>query len=147
MEDRILPHDYDAEEGLLTASFCPNALEKIKGLVSADDFYSGSGKLIFGKMMEFHESGRGFTISMIDQALEGHSQYVNIRRVLDMLIPVTAETATYFAKIVRELADRRRAIKASWQVFDDLFDISKPIDQTRGFLRVYVPGLLAEVSQ
>jgi len=98
-------------------------------------------------MMEFHESGRGFTISMIDQALEGHSQYVNICRVLDMLIPITAETITYFAKIVRELADRRRVIKASGQVFDDLFDISKPIDQTKGFLRVRVTGLLAEGSQ
>jgi len=147
MDDKILPHDYDAEEGLLTAAFCPGGLEKIDGIVTADDFYSESGKLIFSKMMEFYESGRGFTLSMIDQALYEHSMYTNIRHVLDMLIPVTAETATHFAKIVRELADRRRAIKASYEVFDGLFDISQPIDQERGFLRVQVPGLLAEVSQ
>lgn len=147
MEDKILPHDYDAEEGLLAAAFCPDGMDRVKGLVSADDFYSGRGRLIFEKMMEFHESGRSFTISMVDQALEGHSQYVNICRVLDMLIPITSESATHFAKIVRELADRRRAIKACYEVFEGLFDLSRPVDHVRGFLRVEVPGLLAEVSQ
>lgn len=146
MEDRILPHDYDAEEGLLMAAFCPGGIDKIEGLVSADDFYSGSGKLIFEKMTEFHESGRGFTISMIDQTLEEHSMYTNIRRVLDMLTPLTAETATHFAKIVRELADRRRAIKAIYEVYESLFDLSKPIDRVRGFLRVEVPSLATGVS-
>lgn len=147
MNDRILPHDFDAETYLFEALFCPGGMGKVDGLITATDFYSETGKLIFQKLTEFHESGRGFTLSMIDQALEEHSVYTNIRRVLDMLIPVTAETATHFAKIVRELADRRRAIKASYEVLDGLFDISQPIDQARGFLRAQVPGLLADVSQ
>jgi len=130
---------------LLAALFCPGAMEKVEGLISADDFYSEGGKLIFGKMMEFHESGRGFNISIIDQTLQEHPQYTNIRHALDMLLPVTAETATHFAGIVRELADRRRAIKACYEVFEGLFDLSKPIDQARGFLRVEVPGLAKEV--
>jgi len=83
---------------------------------------------------------------MIDQTLEGHSEYKNIRRVLDILIPVTAETATHFAGIVRELADRRQAIKASYEVFENLFDLSKPIHHVRGFLLIEVPGLTKEVS-
>ena len=147
MDDKLLPHCYDSESMLLAALFCPGGLEKVEGLITAEDFYSESGNLIFSKMMDFYESGRGFNISIIDQTLQEHSQYINIRRVLDMLYPVTGESATHFAKIVRELADRRRAIKACREVFEELFDLSKPIDQARGFLRVEVPGLLTEVSQ
>jgi len=145
MEDKLLPHDYDSEAMLLAALFCPGGMQKAEGLISADDFYSESGKMIFGTMMEFHKSGRSFTIFIIDQSFEGHSEYANIRRALDVLIPVTAETATHFAGIVRELADRRRAIKASYEVFENLFDLSKPIDQVRGFLRVEVPSRAKEV--
>ena len=147
MIDRILPHDYGAEEGLLAAAFCPDALDKINGFVSADDFYSGSGKLIFEKMTEFHASGRSFTIYIIDQALQDHPQYEGIRRALDVLVPITAEVVPHFARIVRELADRRRCIRASCSVYEDLFDLSNPVDQVRGFLRLQVPGLLTEVAQ
>ena len=147
MEDRLLPHDFDSEQGLLASAFCPRAMNKIEDMVSSDDFYSSSAKLIFQKMEEFHKSGREFTISLVDQSLESHPQYPNARRALDVLVPITAEVAPHFARIVRELSDRRRAIKASYSVFEDLFDVSNPVDQVRGFLRVQVPGLLTEVSQ
>ncbi len=145
MNNKLLPHDYDSEAGLLAAAFCPGGLDNIKGLVSADDFYSSSANLIFGKMTEFHESGRNYTPSLVDQTLEGHSQYEDIRRALDVLVPITATIAPHFAQIVRELADRRRAIKASSEALEGLFDLSKAIPRARGFLRVEVPGMLMEV--
>ena len=147
METKILPHDFDSEQGLLAACFCPGALDKIKSMVSSDDFYSSSAKLIFQKMEEFHKSGREFTISLVDQALQDHSKYEDIRRALDVLVPITAAVAPHFASIVRELSDRRRAIRASYSVYENLFDLSNPIDQVRGFLRVQVPGLLTGATQ
>lgn len=146
MRDRLLPHDFDAEEGLLNAAFCPGGISKVDSIVTADDFYSNSGKLIFSKMMEFHESGRSFTLFSIDQTFQEHPQYTDIRRALDAIRPITAEVGPHFARMVRELADRRRAIKACYEVFEGLFDLSKPIDQERGFLRIEVPGLAKEVS-
>ena len=147
MEDRLLPHDNDAEQGLLAACFCPGAMDKIKGMVSAEDFYSLSAGLIFEKMMEFHASGRAFTLSIIDQCFVNHEKYDDICLALDSLRPSTNTVAINLAEIVRELADRRRAIMASYSVYESLFDLSKPVDQVRGFLRVQVPGLLTEVSQ
>ena len=141
MEDRILPHNLDAEVELLSAAFCPDGMDKIKGLISAEDFYSESGKLIFGKMVEFYESGRGFTISTMDQVFEEHPEHINIRRALYALRPFTAETATYFSRIVKELADRRRAIKAIHQAHENLFDLSKPIGQIMDILRVELLSL------
>jgi len=146
-KEKLLPHDFDAEQGLLMAAFCPGALDKIKGLVSADDFYSGAGKLIFGEMISFHDAGRSFTISLIDQALQDHPEYENICLALDSLRSITGTVITHFAEIVRELADRRRCIRASYSVYDNLFDLSNPVDQVRGFLRVQVPGLLTGVAQ
>lgn len=134
MEDRLLPHDYDSEGMLLAALFCPGGMQKATRLISPDDFYSESVKLIFSKMLDFHNSWRGFTISIVDQAFEGHTEYTNIRRALDMLVPVTAETVPYFAGIVRELADRRRAIKATHEAYEKLFDLSVPINQAMEFL-------------
>lgn len=142
MEDKILPHDYDSEGMLLAALFCPGAMQKANGLINPDDFYSGSGKLIFSKMLEFHNSGRGFTLSIIDQAFEGHSQYINIRRALDMLVPVTAETVPHFASIVQELADRRRAIKATYTAYEKLYDLSNSIGQISNLLKIQASGLL-----
>ena len=146
-KEKLLPHDFDAEQGLLMAAFCPGALDKIKGLVSADDFYSTSAGLIFEKMMEFHGAERGFTISLVEQSLKDHPEYENIRLALDSLRPITSTVITHFAEIVRELADRRRCIRASYSVYECLFDLSKPVDQVRGFLRVQVPGLLTGVAQ
>ena len=145
MQDRFLPHDFDAEQGLLNAAFYPGGMLKIDHIVTADDFYSDSGKLIFSKIMEFHESGCGFTLFSIDQTFQEHPQYIDLRRALDAIRPITAEVGPHFARMVRELADRRRAIKACYEVFEGLFDLSNPIDQARGFLRVEVPGLAKEV--
>ena len=147
MDDKLLPHDFDSEQGLLAAAFYPGALDKIEGLVSADDFYSTSAGLIFEKMMEFHGSERGFTISLVEQSLKDHPEYENIRLALDSLRPITGTVITHFAEIVRELADRRRCIRASYSVYENLFDLSNPVDQVRGFLRVQVPGLLTGVAQ
>ena len=147
METKILPHDFDAEQGLLAACFCPGAMDKIKGMVSSADFYSSSAKLIFQKMTDFHESGREFTLSIIDQCFVNHEKYDAICLALDSLRPSTNTVAVNLAEIVREVADRRRAIRASYSVYESLFDLSNPVDQVRGFLRVQVPGLLTEVSQ
>ena len=144
MEDRILPYDYDAEEGVLNAAFYPGGMSKILPILTADDFYSETARLIFSRLMDYHESERGFTLFSIDQIFQEHSEYINIRRALDTVRPFTAEAGPYFAKIVKELADRRRAIKASYETFENLFDLSKSIGQVMYFLRVELLSIAEE---
>ncbi len=126
--DRILPYDLEAETFLLEACCCPGGIEKVSHLLVPKDFYSEGGKLIFAEMLEFHRSGCGFTPALIDQAFLGHPHYEGIRRVLDTLVPVTAETATHFAKIVKQLSVRRQAIKEAYSVYESLHDPATPIN-------------------
>ena len=57
MNNLILPHDLDAELGLLNACFCPGGLERVIETVEPNDFYSEGGKVIFKKMVDFHKAG------------------------------------------------------------------------------------------
>jgi len=128
MHDRILPHCLDSETHLIEACFCPGGIDKVVDQIAPNDFYSEGGKQIFAKLMEFHRSGCGFTPALIDHAFLGHPHYEGIRRVLDTLVPVTAEDATHFAKIVKQLSVRRQAIKEAYSVYESLHDPATPIN-------------------
>ncbi len=127
MSDLILPHDLDAELGLLNACFCIGGIERVIDIVESDDFYSEYAKLIFAKMLEFYRSGNGFTPYQVDKAFQGHPDYINIRKILDEIRPVTAEDATHYAKIVKNLSDRRKAIKKAYKLYLDLHDPTFPL--------------------
>lgn len=132
MNDRILPHDLEAEAFLLDACLCPGGIEKVVDLVKPDDFYSEGGRLIFAKMLDLHRSGCGFTLYQIDQTFQNHSDYIGIRRILDTLRPVTAESATHYAKIIKRLSLRRQTIQAAYFAYESLHDLSTPIERFAG---------------
>ena len=138
---RMMPYDLDSETFLLAACFCRGGLEKAAKILTPEDFYSEGGQLIYSKMLKFHQSGRGFTISTIDQSFVGHPKYESISRILDSLRPVTAEVVTHFAKIVKEFSGRRKAIKATSDACEKLHDISNPLNEVVDFLKVEVCGL------
>ncbi len=127
MSDRVLPHCLDSELGLLNACFCMGGIERVIEIVEPNDFYSEGGKLIFAKMLEFYRSGNGFTLYQVDKALQDHPDYLNIRRILDELRPLTAECARYFANAVKRLSDRRKAIKRAYALYLDLHDPTFPL--------------------
>jgi len=127
VSDRILPHDLDAELGLLNACFCIGGIERAIEIVEPEDYYSEYGKLIFTTMLEFYRSGNGFTLYQVDKALQVHLDYLNIRKILDELRPVTAEVAAHYAKIVKRLSYRRQAIKRAYKLYLDLRDPTFPL--------------------
>jgi len=128
VDDRILPHDLDAETFLLEACCRPTGIERAADVVEPSDFFSEGGKLIFSKMMKLHQSGCGFTLYLIDQSFLGHPFYDGIRKVLDTLVPVTAECTTYYAKIIKKLSVRRQEIREARNHYESLYDPSNPID-------------------
>jgi len=127
MNDMILPHCLDSELGLLNACFHSDGLERVVNLVEPDDFYSDASKLIFAKIMEFYRSGNGFTLYQVDKAFQDHTDYINIRKILDELRPITAEVAAHYAKIVKGLSDRRKIIKKIHTFYLDLHDPTFPL--------------------
>ena len=78
-------------------------------------------------MVAFHKAGLSPTLFQIDKAFENHPNYVGIRRVLDNITPATAEVTTHFAKNVKGLSDRRKAIKRAYELYLDLHDLTTPL--------------------
>jgi len=127
VDDRILPHDLDAELGLLNACFCPGGIKRVIDLVEPGDFYSDGGRLIFAKMVAFHKAGLSPTRFQLDNAFQSHTDYIGILRILDSLLPITAEVGTHYAKIVKQLSHRRKAIKQAYATYLDLHDLANPL--------------------
>jgi len=132
MTDTILPHCFDSELGLLSACFCHGGVERVVEIVQPSDFYSEAGKLIFLKMVGFHNAGLEPTLFQADKALRDHPDYLNIRRILDELRPITGEFAKHFAKNVKVLSDRRKAIKRTYALYLDLHDPTFPLPPDDG---------------
>ena len=127
MNDLIMPHCLDSEFGLLNSCFYPGGFERVIEIVEPDDFYSDGGRLIFAKMVAFHKAGISPTIFQVDTAFQDHQNYINIRSILDALLPFTAENATYHAKAVKRLSDRRKVIKRAYALYRDLHDLANPL--------------------
>ena len=134
MNDMILPHCFDNELGLLNACFCPGGLERVIEIVEPDDFYSEAGKQIFEKMVAFNRASTEPTPYQMDKAFQDTKDYLMIRNVLDELRPITAEVATHYAKIIKELSERRKAIKQAYTLYLDLHDPTFPIPSTESRL-------------
>jgi len=83
--------------------------------------------LIFSKMVAFHKAGLEPTLFQVDMAFQDHPDYINIRRVLDGLRPITAECATHFAKNVKLLSGKLKAIKRTHSLYLDLHDPAIPL--------------------
>ena len=127
MNDLIMPYCLDSELKLLNACFYPGGTERVIEIVEPDDFYSEGGKAIFTKMLGFIGAGTTPTIYQVDKAFEDHPDYIGIRRILDNLLPFTAEVATHYAKSVKRLSDRRKAIKQAYALYLDLHDPATPL--------------------
>jgi len=126
MNDLIMPHCLESELGLLNTCFYPGGFERVIEIVEPDDFYSDGGRLIFAKMVAFHRAGLEPTLFQVDKGFQDHQNYINIRSILDTLLPFTAEDATHYAKIVKGLSNRRKAIKQAYATYLDLHDPAFP---------------------
>jgi len=139
--DKLPPYDLESETYLLEACCCPGGIEKAVKIVGPQDFYSDGGKLIFAKMLKFYQSRRGFTLSIMDDSFRDNPVYEAISRILDTLVPVTAETATHFAKIIKSLSNRRQAIRAAYSAYEKLHDFSNSVREISDSLKVEAGGL------
>jgi len=127
VDNLLMPHCFDSELGLLNACFWPGGIKRVIDLVEPGDFYSDGGRLIFAKMVAFHRAGLEPTLFQVDKGFQDHQNYINIRSILDTLLPFTAEVATHYAKSVKRLSDRRKAIKRAYALYLDLHDPAIPL--------------------
>ncbi len=121
--DRAFPHNLEAERALLGAVLLDNgALNVALELISKDDFFSDSHRLIFEKMLALSEKSRTIDIVTLSEELsrEGFLEKVGGAAYVASLsdgIPIgIAPTITEYSRIIREKSLVRRLINASHNV-------------------------------
>ncbi len=118
--DRVFPHNLEAERALLGSVLLDNgALYVSLELVSKDDFFSDSHRLIFEKMLELSQKSRTIDLVTLSEELsrEGLLEKVGGAAYVAALtdgVPIgVSSTVTEFARIIKEKALVRRLIHAS----------------------------------
>jgi AAA domain/DnaB-like helicase N terminal domain len=116
--DRALPHNLDAERAVLGALLLDNSnLEKILGIVSAEDFFLPQHQAIFRAIAELIQSGKQATAVTVLDALERLDE----RATAQNLTPVISKVldgayhagAVVHGEIVRRKALHRQRIYAA----------------------------------
>lgn len=115
--DELLLSSVDTEQALLGAILISNGyvLNRIDGLVTADDFAEGVHSLLFSTFLAAHSEGRAVDVALTKAALgkvgfEMVSESLAVGEYIGRLASSATTTllAPDYAKTVREFADKRR---------------------------------------
>lgn len=130
---RVPPHALDAEESVIGAILLENevidvALEKLR----AEDFYSNSHREVFAAMVSISDRNDPIDVVTISQELKSRGTFDEVGGLekLTRLASATPSTANaaYYAKVVKEMALRRRVIHEASGVIQDAFDLQVDVE-------------------
>lgn len=129
MENRIPPHDLEAERALIGACFVNSSIiNKVKDVISYEDFYRDAHSHIFDAMCEI---GEGAEVVTIAQRLTQKNllEKTGGKEYLGQLVDVVFTSAGWrnYADIIRGMAERRRIIFECARVSQECFELHKDI--------------------
>lgn len=126
MTARDLPHDYDAEQQLLgSLIFAEQMIHHVSGIVGSGDFYDAVHGRIFEAIAKMVGRNQMVTVVTLatyfeqDEALAevGSRRYLETLRSVS-LPPSVPDFVIQIARLVRDLADRRRLILLAEEAID-----------------------------
>src|SRR3990167_1195667 len=123
--DALLPHDKEAEQGMLGAIIQnPAALSQVAGWILPEHFFSPGHRAIYGAMLALHEDQEpidtitlGHSLKERDE-LAGAGGLTYIAELVD-LTPAAANVRVY-AAIVAEMAQARAVIAAAMDLAEGI---------------------------
>jgi len=137
MIDRIPPQNIEAEQSVLGALLIDaNAIEKISGIIKAEDFYRQDNRIIFEAMLNLHNRNEAMDLVTVTEELRKMGKLdavggISAITALSNAVPTAANVA-YHANIVAEKSLRRQLIGAATEVaatgYEDEADIETTID-------------------
>lgn len=116
MDDlKILPHDIQAEQSVLGSIFIsPDVLLSLADILSEEDFYKPSNKIVFKTMLSLLRKGEPIDATTIISALtsQGEIKHVGgINYIVELVNSTpTSKNAEHYAKIVKEKSTLRKII-------------------------------------
>lgn len=129
-----LPHDEEAEKGLLGAllSNGGNYLDEVSVIVSPDDFYSTSNREIFRGLIELKDNQETIDLLHLTRLLDKSKGRMEASGGVSYISMLTdsyslSTHVVDYAKMIKEKAMRREALKIAKRVEEDATDNSKEI--------------------
>lgn len=118
---RIPPHSIEAEVGVLGAMMLSrDAVVEASEVITKDDFYRESHKVLFEVMMELYEKNEPVDLVTVTDALRSRDLLEvvgGMDYVADLPMNViSTSTVPYYAKMIKDKATLRRLIESSGRV-------------------------------
>lgn len=121
--NEILPNNKFAEFSLIeNLIFRPAKTGLAKKIVTPEDFYSVMRSKVYRRIIEFHTVGRFWNGITLENSFRSDLHFVKYRDFFDELLPWTGEQVIHNAKIIKECADERKLIAATYKANTDLFN-------------------------
>jgi replicative DNA helicase len=135
VENRLPPHDIDAEEAALGSLLIDGtAINKIESLIQPQDFYSERNRWIFESCLRLYQRSEAINQITVAQELARQDKLENCggAAFLSHLISVcpTSLDIEYYARIVYRLSMMRKLIMASEQISSIGYQASPDIDDS-----------------
>jgi replicative DNA helicase len=130
---RVPPYNMEAEQSVLGAMLMDrNAIGAVTEILSGDEFYRESHKLLFDAIMELYDKDEPVDIVTLVELLrsKGHLEAVGgLSYISDLVRSVpTTSNAKYYAKIVDEKATLRRLILASNEIMEACYEQKEEVE-------------------
>lgn len=131
--DRLPPQNLEAEQSILGAVLQENnALLKALEVITSDDFYRDSHRLIFNAAIALYERNEPIDLITLTNQLkmQNHLESVGGGAYLSSLISAVPTSANikYHSLIVREKALMRNLIRSATEIVTSVYDEDLPVD-------------------
>ena len=133
MQERIPPHNNEAEQSVIGAIFLdPDALVTAAEMIRPEDFYRRAHRILFETMLTLNDRGNPVDIVTVSEELAATKQLENAGGITYLTeiaerVP-TAANVEYYAKIVEEKALLRRLIHTATEVIEDSYTREDEVD-------------------
>ena len=136
--DRVPPHSLDAEVSVLGASLISrSAASDVVEALKPDDFYRNAHRVVFESVTELTAAGEAVDTVTVTEWLARRDRLDEVggpAALHDLTVAVpTAANASYYARIVRDNALRRRLIDAGTEVvklgYESTDEVERVVDQ------------------
>ena len=124
--ERGLPHSLDAERCVLGSIILENdSIYQVLDVLSGDDFYAESHKVLYERFVELITKSRGVDLVILKEELGrlGELEQVGgITYIASLIDSVpTARNISHYAQIIKERAALRRLILAGYEIIDSCY--------------------------
>jgi replicative DNA helicase len=132
--ENLPPQDIEAEASCLASVLLSkDALNRVSGILEADDFYLARHRIIFETIMDLEKKNSPVDLLTLKQKLSDKNLFDTVggdQALIELYRSVsTSSNAEFYANRIKELSIRRKIIFVSNEVIEKCYDKSKDTEE------------------